>query len=154
MTGEGQIRRARRDECARLSDLAFRSKASWGYSAQFMAQCRAELTVGESDIRDDDFFVLEFDGEIIGFCALRSRGDGEGELADVFIAPSHLRAGYGRRLLEHAKRAARARGWRSLRIEADPNALVFYRRCRGEQIGTVASGSIPGRRLPLVRIHL
>lgn len=154
MTREGEIRRARRDECTRLSDLAFRSKASWGYSEHFMAQCRAELTVSETDIRDGEFFVLESDGAIIGFCALRSGGEYEGELADVFVEPAHMHAGHGRRLVEHAKQAARARGWQSLRVEADPNALAFYQSCGGEQIGTVASGSIPGRRLPLVRIRL
>ena len=77
MTGSGLIRRARHDESAHLSDLAYRSKASWGYSEQFMANCREELTICETDIRTDQFFVLECDGDIIGFCALKDCGDGE-----------------------------------------------------------------------------
>ena len=154
MTGRSVIRRARLDECALLSNLAFRSKASWGYSEQFMADCLAELTISEVDIRTHQFFVLESDGVVIGFCALQECGEGEGELADVFVDPAHLREGHGRHLVEHAKDAARACGWQSLLVEADPNAREFYCGCGGAQVGTVASGSIPGRRLPLIAIPL
>lgn len=154
MIGQSRIRPARRDECARLSDLAFRSKASWGYSEQFMAACRAELTISEADIRAHQVFVLECDREVVGFCALRNCGDGEGELADVFVEPAHKRQGHGRRLVEHAKAKARARGWHSLRVDADPNAVAFYASCGATQIGTVPSGSIPGRRLPLMKMAL
>ncbi len=154
MTERCSIRRVRNDECALLSGLAFRSKASWGYSEQFMEDCRDELTIGEADIQNHPFFVLECDGAVVGFCALRSGGAGEGLLADMFVEPACLRAGHGRRLVEHARNAARARGWQSLLVEADPNARAFYLSCGGVQIGTVASGSIPGRRLPLIKIPL
>lgn len=119
-----------------------------------MAQCAAELTISEADINVHPFFVLESDGEVIGFCALQDGRDGVGELADVFVEPDRLREGHGRRLVEYAKDAARARGWRSLLVEADPNARKFYCSCGGTQIGTVASGSIAGRRLPLIEIAL
>ena len=154
MTGQCLIRRARRDECALLSELAFRSKASWGYSERFMAECREELTFRAADIECGQFFVLECDGEVVGFCALQSCGADEGMLAEMFVEPARLRAGHGRRLVEHAKDTARARGWRSLLVEADPNARGFYCSCGGSQIGTVASGSIPGRHLPLIEIPL
>ena len=154
MTDPVLIRRARRDESAPLSDLAFRSKASWGYNDKFLADCREELTITETDIRTDQFFVLESNGEIIGFCALKDCGAGEGELIDVFVEPARLREGHGRRLVEHAKDAARTLGLRSLRVEADPNAREFYASCGGAQIGTVPSGSIRGRRLPLMKILL
>lgn len=148
------IRPARDDECALLTRLALRSKASWGYSEQFMADCVDELTISEGDIREHAFFILEQDGEVVGFCALREGDDGRGELADMFVEPGHLRRGHGRRLVEHAKRTARTRGWRSLVVEADPNARAFYCSCGGRQIGTVPSGSIRGRRLPLIEIGL
>lgn len=154
MTEKNLIRPARHDECALLTDLALRSKASWGYSEQFMTDCVAALTIKEADIRSHQYFVLDSDGDVIGFCALRESGKDAGELADVFVDPAHLRAGHGRRLVEYAKNAARARGWHSLRVEADPNAQDFYRSCGGKKIGTVASGSIPGRRLPLIKIPL
>ena len=136
------IRPARDGECALLTRLALRSKASWGYSEQFMTDCVDELTISEEDIREHAFFVLEEDGDVIGFCGLQALSDARGELIDVFVEPSRLRQGHGRRLIEHAKQAA------------DPNAQEFYRSCGGRQIGTVPSGSIPGRRLPLIEIAL
>jgi len=154
VTATSFIRPARRGEGARLSALAFRAKASWGYSDQFMEQCRAELTISENDIASGDYFVAESDGAIVGFCALRARGEDEGELADVFVDPGHHGAGLGSRLVAHAKQSARARGWRSLCVEADPNACGFYRSCGAENVGTVPSGSIPGRSLPLMKIAL
>ncbi len=154
MTDRCLIRGARQDECALLSDLAFRSKASWGYGEQFMEDCRDELTISGADIQNHQFFVLECDGAVIGFCSLHSGGARKGLLADMFVEPACLRAGHGRRLVEHAGSAARAHGWQSLLVEADPNARAFYLRCGGTQIGSVASGSIPGRRLPLIKIPL
>ncbi len=154
MTDQWLIRGARHDECTLLTDLAFRAKAIWGYSEQFMADCVAELTISEADIRNHQFFVLELDGAVVGFCALLKGGEREGGLAHVFVEPSRLREGHGRRLVEHAKDAARALGWQSLLVESDPNAREFYLGCGGAQIGTVASGSIPGRRLPLIKIPL
>ena len=154
MTDQWLIRRARHDECALLTDLAIRAKAIWGYSEQFMADCVAELTISEADIQNHQFFVLEFDGAVVGFYALLKGDEREDELAHVFVEPSRLREGHGRRLVEHAKDAARALGWQSLLVESDPNAREFDLGCGGAQIGTVASGSIPGRRLPLIKIPL
>jgi len=154
VTADCVIRPARDSECALLTHLALCSKASWGYSEQFMADCVAELTISEEDIREHTFFVLEEDGDVIGFCGLEALSDARGELIDVFVEPSHLRRGHGRRLIEHAKQTARTRGWGSLVVQADPNAQEFYCSCGGRQIGTVPSGSIPGRRLPLIEIVL
>lgn len=154
MTARELIRSARPDECALLTQLALRSKASWGYSEQFMADCAAELTISEADVAAHEYFVMESDGEVIGFCALQDGTGATGELVDVFVEPVRLREGHGRRLVEHAKNAARARGLARLLVEADPNARGFYCSCGGTQIGTVASGSIAGRRLPLIEIPL
>jgi len=154
VTAQNLIRRARRDECALLTDIALRSKASWGYDEQFMANCVAELTIDETDIQTHRYFVMESAGGVVGFYALREHGEGEGELADLFVEPAHMGAGHGHRLVEHAKSAAKAHGWQNLLVEADPNAREFYYSCGGVQIGTVASGSISGRLLPLIKIPL
>ena len=48
------------DEADRLSDLAFRSKAHWGYSPEFMEACREELRVAVAAIAAGRVFVLEW----------------------------------------------------------------------------------------------
>jgi hypothetical protein len=45
-------------------------------------------------------------------------------------------------------------GYTWLRIEADPNAVGFYRAMGAEQIGEAPSGSVPGRSLPLLAFKL
>ena len=154
MTGASRIRAARADECALLTRLALRSKASWGYSEQFMAACVAELTISATDIDSGLYFVLESHGQVIGLCSLLESGKQMGELAHVYIDPEHQREGHGQQLVEHAKSVARKLGWRRLRVESDPNAMEFYRHCGGIEIGTAPSGSVAGRQLPLLEISL
>jgi len=58
--------------------------------------------------------------------------------------------GAGRALFDAALAWTRARGRRRLMIAADPNAVGFYRRLGAVEAGTVPSGAIPGRTLPLL----
>src|SRR5918995_3597055 len=55
------IRRARPAEAAVLSALALRSKAHWGYHADFLAACQDDLTLTADDIATSTVYV--FDGE-------------------------------------------------------------------------------------------
>ena len=65
MTG-GMIRRAENIECDHLTDLAFRSKAYWGYSSEFMQACREELAVTPDKMASQHFCLLRLCGR--GFC--------------------------------------------------------------------------------------
>jgi GNAT superfamily N-acetyltransferase len=153
--GSGErIRRALPEEAEALSALAFRSKAHWGYSDAFMRACRGELTISPDDIETHPTFVAEARGEAIGFYTLERVSDDEVELGYLFVEPSAIGRGHGRRLLEHAKQQAVGLGFRSLVIQGDPNAERFYRMAGGEQTGSRESASLPGRELPMFRIDL
>src|SRR5215212_3974714 len=95
------IRPARAGEAGLLSDLALRSKAHWGYDADFLEACRAELTISEDYIRGAPVFVLEEDGRVVGFYGLRERGT-ELELLYLFVEPAAIGGGHGKYLWEHA----------------------------------------------------
>lgn len=148
------IRPARPEEAAALTDLALRSKAHWGYSAAFMTAVGAELTQNPADIDRHPTFVAEHRAGLAGFYSLRPRSDGELELADLFVAPEWIGRGCGQALLAHARDQARALGHRTMVVQSDPYAEGFYVRAGGRVIGTEPSGSIPGRRLPLLRFEL
>jgi hypothetical protein len=60
------MRPATADELDRLSALAFRSKASWGYSSGFMNDCRVELTVRVEQL-EGTFVKQDTDANAIGF---------------------------------------------------------------------------------------
>lgn len=150
------IRIAKEEECSTLSDLAFRSKAFWGYSAEFMEACRAELSISATDIASPDghYVIAESKSEILGYYALQQLTAEEHELEALFVDPEHIGQGVGRKLIEHAKNHAQQDGARFLLIQGDPNATDFYRAAGGIQVGERESDSIRGRYLPEFRIPL
>ncbi|MDX1374321.1 MAG: GNAT family N-acetyltransferase [Burkholderiales bacterium] len=149
-----RLRAARPDEAARLSALALRSKAVWGYSRAFIEACRAELTFAPGDIARGGFVLAEDDARVVGFYALAQVVDGSAELEALFVEPEVIGRGIGRALIEHAKARAARCGARRLVIQGDPHAARFYAAAGGVEAGTRPSGSIAGRSLPLFVIEL
>ena len=144
---EPAIRRATEGDAARLTDLALRSKAVWGYDAGFMDACRVELTITAQSIRRRPTFLLEDRERLAGFYQLRVSGP-SAEVAQLFIAPEALRGGFGRRLWRHLERTARNAGARRLKVDSDPNAEGFYLAMGMARRGEAQSGSIAERLLP------
>jgi GNAT superfamily N-acetyltransferase len=148
----GAIRLAAPSELPLLSELAFRSKAYWGYSPSFMAACRRELTVRAEHLPltyVKPAFAKPAGPSIAGFYTLSKPAGEHTELDFLFVEPWAIRRGYGRELLMHASDMTRELGRRSMRIQGDPHAARFYERVGAVQIGTRVSDSIPGRLLPL-----
>ena len=73
---------------------------------------------------------------------------------DLWIEPTHMRRGVGRRLWDHAMAAARAIGFTAVLIDAEPHAEGFYVAMGAERIGAVPSTAIAGRLLPQMRFRL
>jgi len=147
--GAVRVTDGRAEDAERLSGLALRSKGHWGYDAAFLAACRAELTLTPDQaatarvVRDGD--------ALLGFHLLDAHLD-QGELLMLFVEPSAIGRGVGRALLDDARRGASARGWTALRIESDPGAEGFYLAHGARRVGTVPSGSVAGRELPLLEL--
>lgn len=154
-----QIQRAQPSECALLSEIAMRSKAYWGYSAEFMEACRDELSYSPEELIEHDFFVAidsaaTKEPSIVGFYGLVQLSESVIELEALFIEPDQIGHGYGRRLYEHALLSAKQTGAKELVIQGDPNAKAFYLKVGGVLINEKESGSIPGRFLPLFSVDL
>lgn len=136
-----------------LTDLCLRSKAVWGYDADFMAAFRAELTITAQDFARSQLQVAVQDGRILGMAQLAQHG----RIADIeklFLDPAVLRAGAGRVLFAWCAETARARGAVALTVVADPDAAGFYRRMGMQDDSWEPSGSIPGRKLPKLQMAL
>ncbi|WP_380279492.1 GNAT family N-acetyltransferase [Kitasatospora purpeofusca] len=147
------IRPARPSEAAALSALALRSKAHWGYDAAFIEACRAELTLDPDRIGPDRTAVAEEDGRVLGFVTLAGAPP-EGELGMLFVEPAVIGRGVGRRLMGHLRAEAAALGFERITVDADPNAEPFYLAMGAVRTGTTPSGSVPGRELPLLTLHV
>ena len=147
------IGRAVPGECAALSDLALRSKAHWGYDADFLAACRAELTVDPADVQRLRVTLAEESGEVVGFYALGG-GPPEGELSLFFVEPARICTGIGTLLWQDCLATAARIGLSRIRIESDPFAEGFYTGMGATRVGDVQSQSIPDRRLPLLSFDI
>ena len=147
-----RIRRARPGEAGQLSGLARRSKAPWGYDAEFLERVAAELTIPPEAIAEHQVWVLEADGRLIGFHRVIP---GEpAVLEDRWLEPEAIGAGHGRRLWEHAVGVARAWGASVMELDAEPHAMGFYQRMGAARVGVTASSAVPGRELPRMRLPL
>jgi GNAT superfamily N-acetyltransferase len=147
------IRRARPAEAAALSALALRSKAYWGYDAAFLRACVEPLTVSPERIARWPYFVLEAEDRLLGFAGL-GEDAGAADLAFLFVEPSAIRQGVGRRLWAAAVEAARELGYRELRIASDQHAEPFYLAMGAVRIGETPSEAVPGRMNPLLSYYL
>ena len=143
-------------EATVLGELAFRSKAYWGYSAEFMNACRGELSVSTRAIEDPLMPVIAAveQQDIAGFYVLENLSASQVELGAMFVEPGRIGSGVGKALLEQAKQHARQLGAGKLVIQSDPHALGFYRAAGAIVVGEMESGSVPGRFLPLLEFQL
>lgn len=148
-----RIRTAEPHEAPAISDLALRSKSHWGYSAEFLAACRDELTVTAERCASEQVTVAVRAGRVLGFHLIEGEPP-DGELAALFVDLDVIGTGVGGRLLRHALGSAARQGFRRLVLAADPGAEGFYARYGAAPIGEVPSGSIPGRVLPRMAFDL
>ena len=149
-----ELRLARAGEAESLSSLCMRSKAHWGYDAEFMRLCVPSLTVSEQSIAEGRVLVAtDGAGRTIGTVSVGQDGD-DAELGLMFVDPPAIGDGVGRLLFEAAARLARKLGYRRMTILADVNAAPFYE-CMGARfVSHQPSDAIPGRTLPFYEYDL
>jgi GNAT superfamily N-acetyltransferase len=147
------IRTAIAGELEALSALCLRSKAHWGYDADFMARCVPVMTLTPERI-EGRHRVAEADGRPAGFALLAPLKDGRVDLDLFFIEPAYIGSGVGRVLFASTVELARALGFTTLEIVADPNAEGFYSRLGAVRVGVAESEVDPGRQLPLLELAL
>jgi len=150
------IREANSLEHKRLSEIAIRAKAYWGYSAEFMEMARAELMVSKEDMCRKAFHycVAELPKGVCGFYSVASLSTEYCRLDALFVEPQSIGKGIGRSLVEHAKDYAQSTGAKFMFIQSDPHAASFYIAAGGVKVGETESGSIKSRFLPEFRVSL
>jgi GNAT superfamily N-acetyltransferase len=147
------VRAALPTDAERLTALAQRSKAHWGYDAAFMQSAVPELTITPSIIERHVVFLAESGGLVLGFYVL-SEEQGLPLLRDLWVDPSAIGTGLGRQLWRHMLGQARERAYRVVRIESDPHAEGFYAKMGARRVGVVESKVVAGRALPLMEIEV
>jgi len=150
-----QIRAPRLTEARALSDLAFRAKAHWGYSAEWLQLWDADLTLSVDYLRTHHAFVAESAGAAVGLCVLELQGDAA-SLEHVWIAPEHHRNGIGRALVRRALETAVRAGAKRVEVVSDPFAEGFYVRLGARRVREVPAPmpAAPERALPVMEFLL
>lgn len=141
------LRPPRQSDLVPASRLCLRSKAWWGYDEAFLAMCKAELTLTETDLSSDQIVIAEDDRGMAGVAQI-SMDETGCYLEKLFVDTDRIGQGVGGVLYDWATKAARDLGAHDLIIEADPGAVPFYERMGCVHAGESKSGSIPGRTLP------
>ena len=114
------------------------AKAHWGYSAQQLALWREDLTVSMETFHVRPVCVADVDNLMVGFAQVATDVQ-PWELWALWVQPSHMGRGIGKRLLEWASALAASGGQAQLAIDSDPHAEGFYRACGAQFVGRVAA---------------
>ena len=151
MTASQRIRPARKGEAPALGALCVRSKAHWGYDAEFMRLSWRSLQVDPAAIAEGRVFVaVDERDRPLGVVDCAFLGE-DVDLMHLFVEPAALGRGVGRALFAVAVEWTRAQGRRTLLIASDPNSVGFYRRLGAVDAGLTPSEAVPGRMLPLLK---
>jgi GNAT superfamily N-acetyltransferase len=148
------IRRAHPAEAGVLSALALRSKAHWGYDADFLAACQDDLTLSADDIANSAVYVFDGASAPLGFYRLVLQDGSVAELDALFVEPAAMGQGVGSRLWRHAVATAATLGCSEMVWQSDPQAEGFYLAMGGQRAGESESTVTPGRMLPFMRFRL
>ncbi|MFC0212987.1 GNAT family N-acetyltransferase [Paenibacillus chartarius] len=148
------IRPAQTEEATILSDIAIRSKAYWGYDPEYMECAKKDLSISEENILDNWIFVIEAENTIRGFYELRENSKQEAELFWLFVDPTSIGAGYGKKLMKHAIQLAMNNNFIHIRIKSDPNAEGFYKGFGAIVVGESPSTVRPDMKLPVMSLRI
>lgn len=148
------IRPARPEEAPSLSEIALAAKAHWGYPERWMQLWKPQLTFGPDYFEENESWVAEIDHRPAAFYTLLEK-DGQAWLENLWVFPEFIGKGIGKRLFFHALELSRQRGFKNLRLEADPNAAGFYQKMGMKKIGEHRS-EVEGqpRILPVMELGL
>lgn len=146
------VRRAVFSEAPRLTEIAHAAKRHWDYPEAWIQLWRDSLTFTPDFIREHAVYVAECDRQVVGVFALLHH-DTQAEIEHLWVMPSHMGEGVGRRLLQQVLDLAGEWGVASIRIVSDPNAEAFYQHMGARRVGDVES-SPDGRRLPVLELDL
>ena len=149
-----QIVRAKPEEADTLTEIAFAAKRHWGYPEHWIQSWRGILTMRPEFIAANIAYCAVEDGRPVGFYVLTTEG-GDLQFDHLWVMPSAIGRGIGRALFEHAAAQAKAREFKNIKIEADPNAEAFYKHMGAMRVGIKVT-EIEGkpRELPLLEYSL
>jgi N-acetylglutamate synthase-like GNAT family acetyltransferase len=131
-----QVRAALLHDLPELDRIAVEAKANWGYTQEQLARWKFDLTTPPETLASRPTYVAEIEGRVVGFGQLDPQNK-PWELVALWVRPSFMRQGVGTTLLRKLRMLAQESGVEEIHIDADPNALHFYKACGAAEVGSV-----------------
>jgi N-acetylglutamate synthase-like GNAT family acetyltransferase len=121
-----------------MTGIAHDAKRHWGYPEHWIQHWQNDLTISSDFISNNQVYVAEREGKIVGFYALVV-GEEKAELEHMWVAPEHIGTGVGKELFIHAMQTVAGDNISTVELSADPNAEGFYQRMGARRVGEVSS---------------
>ena len=128
------IRPVNPEEADRLTQIALAAKRHWGYPERWIEIWVPQLTFSPEYFETNESWVAVDDDQPIGFYTLLEANE-IASIENLWVKPEFIGKGVGKQLFFHAVELARGRGYKTLQLEADPNAMGFYERMGMYKIG-------------------
>ena len=137
-----------------LTQIALAAKRYWGYPERWIEIWTPQLTFNPENFESNASWAAVEDGKPVAFYTLLEANE-IASIENLWVLPEFMGKGVGRRLFLHAVETARRRGYKSLKLEADPNAVGFYERMGMHRTGERRS-EVDGqpRILPIMEMDL
>lgn len=138
-----------------LTEIAFCSKAHWGYPPHWLESWRGEIEVTAQSAHNDIIFKAMIEkGATLGFYRLERTG-AKLILSGFWVLPEFMNNGIGRSLYIHMIDTAKRLHVSVIEWESDPNTAPFYMHMGAKQIGK-RTYALDGRErtLPLMQVDL
>ncbi|MCI0554282.1 MAG: GNAT family N-acetyltransferase [Anaerolineae bacterium] len=128
------IRRVIPEEADVLTQIALSAKAHWGYPERWMEIWTPQLTFSPEYFEENESWVAQVNGKQIAFYTLQEK-NGIAWIDNLWVVPEYIGQGVGKQLFLDAIARARETGYKTLQLEADPNAVSFYEKMGMHKIG-------------------
>jgi len=137
-----------------LTQISISAKRYWNYPERWMEIWTPQLTFAPEYFEKNDSWVAVDGNNQIGFYTLQDQNR-IAWIENLWVLPAYIGRGLGRQLFIHAAERARQNGYKSLQLEADPNAMGFYEKMGMHKIGERQS-EVDGqpRSLPIMEMTL
>jgi ribosomal protein S18 acetylase RimI-like enzyme len=149
-----EIQRARSDQAHALTLIVLAAKAHWGYPRRWLEIWKPQLAITPDFLETNESWAAVENGTPIGFYTLQEK-NGKGWIENLWVLPEFIGRGVGKLLFLHAANLSRERAYRTLQLEADPNAAGFYSKMGMFKVGerpTEVDGQ--PRILPIMELDL
>lgn len=149
-----QIRPVRPEQADVLSQIALTAKRHWGYPEPWIEIWTPQLTFSPEYFESNESWAA-VDGDVpVAFYTLLE-ANAIASIENLWVLPAYMGQGIGKELFLHAVEVARQRGYKTMQLEADPNAVGFYERMGMRKVGERHS-EVDGqpRVLPIMEISL